>query len=475
MVKRVNKNEALKLALEHNAILLAELAKVKEPVKSRRKLNKKQVDLKVEQFISKTKPKDQLTERLQGARIKQALDNQYKKLIEQAEGRRKADINKVVTESQDVKLDKVHIEGKKQEKLLLLKASEDVKQDAKDARNNLLMDKLQRIEDKRLLIEENRDAKRLLIEENRDAKQDARDKQMLLLLKDDNKPNFQTPMQTNPMKARGRPTGSMGKSNVVLNDGTIDTTLDNEGKVSLKAIAKREGVDIKGLTKKDDIKKAILDHSLNYTEIEPQRLFETIEEEVNEPRQNPFFGDLAVDEDESTRSKNVVEKQKALEEKKERLELLRQEKAKRKQDAAIPPTTPITPSVSKVKLSRFEYDQTVEDIDGIKDKKTVLDNVKQLGIEIPEELQKQLMAPKQGNKHLNQLKKLWKNHYEPDDAKSTEKFERKLKHKEQLLLNEGLTVDEMKRQLDSKGIPYNNEKEKGLRALLNKSYKSPKK
>ena len=429
MVKRVNKNEALKLALEHNAILLAELAKVKEPVKSRRKLNKKQVDLKVEQFISKTKPKDQLTERLQGARIKQALDNQYKKLIEQAEGRRKADINKVVTESQDVKLDKAHIEGKKQEKLLLLKASEDVKQDA-------------------------------------------RDKQMLLLLKDDNKPKFQTPMQTNPMKARGRPIGSMGKSNVVLNDGTIDTTLDNEGKVSLKAIAKREGVDIKGLTKKDDIKKAILDHSLNYTEIEPQRLFETIEEEVNEPRQNPFFGDLAVDEDESTRSKNVVEKQKALEEKKERLE-----KAKRKQDAAIPPppTTPITPSVSKVKLSRFEYDQAVEEIDAVKDKKTVLDNINQLGIEIPEELQRQLTAPKQGNKHLNQLKKLWKNHYEPDDAKSTEKFERKLKHKEQLSVNEGLTVEEMKRQLDSKGIPYNNEKEKGLRALLNKSYKSPKK
>ena len=141
MVKRV-KNEALKLALERNAILLAELAKVKEPVKSRRKQNKKQVELKVEQFISKTKPKDQLTERLQGARIKLALDNQYNKLIEQAQGKRKADIGKIASESQDVKLDKAHIEGKKQEKLLLLKANEDVKQDAKDAINNLLFSKI---------------------------------------------------------------------------------------------------------------------------------------------------------------------------------------------------------------------------------------------------------------------------------------------------------------------------------------------
>ena len=59
------RNPELKVALERNAILLAELAKIKEPVKSRRKQNKKQVELKVEQFISKTKPKDQLTERLQ--------------------------------------------------------------------------------------------------------------------------------------------------------------------------------------------------------------------------------------------------------------------------------------------------------------------------------------------------------------------------------------------------------------------------
>ena len=489
-------NEALKVALERNAILLAELAKVESrvarghdpAVKSRRKLNKKQVELKVEQFISKTKPKDQLTERLQGARIKLALDNQYNKLISEAQGKRKADIGKVATESQEVKLDKAHIEGKKQEKLLLLKAkedekllllkeNEDAKQDAKDARNNLLMEKLQRIEDKRLLIEE-----------NRDAKQDARDKQMLKLLKDDNKPNFQTPMMATPMIARGRPPGSMGKSNVVLNDGTIDTTLDNEGIVSLRAIAKAEGVHIKGLTKKDDIKKAILDRSLNYTEVKPQRLFATIEEEVNEPRQNPYYSNLPVDEDESTRTKNFIDKsapprseksvvvmQKELEDKKGKLELLQQKRAKRQKDVVIPPpTTPITPSVAKVKLSRVDYDKVVEQIDAIKDKKTILDTVNQLGIEIPEELQKELKAPKQGNKHSNQLKKLLKNHYEPEDASSTEKLERKLKHKGQLSVYEGLTVDEMKHQLEIKGIPYTNEKEKALRALLNKSLKTPK-
>ena len=473
MVKRV-KNEELKLALERNAILLAELAKIKEPVKSRRKLNKKQVELKVEQFISKTKPKDQLTERLQGARIKLALDNQYNKLISEAQGKRKADISKVATESQDVKLDKAHIEGKKQEKLLLLKANEDAKQDAKDARNNLLMDKLQRIEDKRLLIEE-----------NRDAKQDARDKKMLLLLKDDNNPKFQTPMMATPMKARGRPPGSTNKSKSDIDDEHVVSSLDIEGIISLKAMAKREGINVKGLTTKEEIKKAILDHSLNYTEVKPQRLFESIEEEVNEPRQNPYYSDLPVDEDESTRSENFIDKsapprseksivmQNELEEKKGKLELLQQKKAKRQKDAVIPQpsTTPITPSVSKVKLSRFEYDQAVVDIDAIKDKQTVLDSVKQLGIEIPEDLQKQLTAPKKGNKNLLQLKKLWKNHYEPEDANSTEKFERKLTKREQLLYNEGLTVEEMKRQLESKGIPYNNEKEKALRALLNKSYK----
>ena len=475
MVKRV-KNEELKLALERNAILLAELAKVKEPVKSRRKQNKKQVELKVEQFISKTKPKDQLTERLQGARIKLALDNQYNKLISEAQGKRKADISKIATESQDVKLDKAHIEGKKQEKLLLLKANEDAKQDAKDARNNLLMDKLQRIEDKRLLIEE-----------KRDAKQDARDKQMLLLLKDDNNPKFQTPMMATPMKAtRGRPTGSMSKSkSVTLDDGTIDTTLDNEGKIALKAIAKREGINIKGLTNKEDIKRAIL---VNSVEVKPQRLFATIEEEVNEPRQNPYYSNLPVDEDESTRTKNFIDKsapprseksvvmQKELEDKKERLELLQQKKAKRQQDAVIPqpPTTPITPSVAKVKLSRGEYDKAVEEIDGIRDKKIVLEYINKLGIEIPEELQKELKAPKQGNKHSNQLKKLLKNHYEPEDASSTEKFERKLTKREQLLYNEGLNVEEMKRLLDKKGIPYKNEKEKALRTLLNKSLKTPK-
>ena len=474
MVKRV-KNEALETALKHNAILLAELAKVKEPVKSRRKQNKKQVELKVEQFISKTKPKDQLTERLQGARIKLALDNQYNKLISEAQGKRKADIGKVATESQDVKLDKAHIEVKKQEKLLLLKANEDVKQDAKDARNNLLMDKLQRIEDKRLLIEE-----------KRDAKQDARDKQMLLLLKDDNNPKFQTPMMATPIKAKGRPPGSMGKSkSVTLDDGTIDTTLDNEGKIALKAIAKREGINIKGLTNKEDIKRAIL---VNSVEVKPQRLFATIEEEVNEPRQNPYYSNLPVDEDESTRTKNFIDKsapprseksvvmQKELEDKKERLELLQQKKAKRQQDAVIPqpPTTPITPSVAKVKLSRGEYDKAVEEIDGIRDKKIVLEYINKLGIEIPEELQKELKAPKQGNKHSNQLKKLLKNHYEPEDASSTEKFERKLTKREQLLYNEGLNVEEMKRLLDKKGIPYKNEKEKALRTLLNKSLKTPK-
>ena len=72
------------------------------------------------------------------------------------------------------------------------------------------------------------------------------------------------------------------------------------------------------------------------------------------------------------------------------------------------------------------------------------------------------------------MKKLLKNHYEPEDASSTEKFERKLTKREQLSVNEGLTIEQLKHQLDIKGIPYKNEKEKALRTLLNNSYKTPK-
>ena len=243
-------NEELKLALERNAILLAELAKVKEPVKSRRKQNKKQVELKVEQFISKTKPKDQLTERLQGARIKLALDNQYNKLISEAQRKRKADIGKIASESQDVKLDKAHIEGKKQEKLLLLKAEKDAIELKKDVRYNLLMDKLQSIT---------------------------------------------TPMTTTPIKARGRPPGSTGKSKSdIYKQDKIVSSLDDETNISLKEIAKAEKVNIKGLRNKDDIKQAILDQRLLNPK-PPGNLFQTMEEQVNEPRQNPFFN-LAIEE-----------------------------------------------------------------------------------------------------------------------------------------------------------------------------------
>ena len=67
--------------LEKVKVLLKELAKVKEPVKTQRRANKKQTALRVEDFISKSKSKDQVTQLLDGIRIKRALDNQYKKLV----------------------------------------------------------------------------------------------------------------------------------------------------------------------------------------------------------------------------------------------------------------------------------------------------------------------------------------------------------------------------------------------------------
>ncbi len=246
MVKRV-KNEALKLALERNAILVAELAKVESrlargddpAVKSRRKQNKKQVDLKVEQFISKTKPKDQLTERLQGARIKLALDNQYNKLISEAQGKRKADISKIATESQDVKLDKAHIEGKKQEKLLLLKANEDVKQDAKDARNKLLMDKLQSIEDKLV-----------------------------------------TPDIV--VGRRGRPAASVARLEPLLDSqGDYDASMSDLSLPEIKQRALDAGISTYGKKKKDLAQELVNLQSAD-------TLFKDMEESVNEPRTSPY-------------------------------------------------------------------------------------------------------------------------------------------------------------------------------------------
>ena len=73
-------------------VLLKELAKVKEPVKTQRRANKKQTALRIEDFVSKVKAKDQVTQLLEGIRIKRALDSQYKKLSDKAADRLKQDI-----------------------------------------------------------------------------------------------------------------------------------------------------------------------------------------------------------------------------------------------------------------------------------------------------------------------------------------------------------------------------------------------
>ena len=82
-------------------VLLKELAKVKTPVKSQRKANKKQTALRIEDFVSKTKPKDQVTQLLEGIRIKRAIDAQYKKLSDKANERLKQDIINKTSKSKD--------------------------------------------------------------------------------------------------------------------------------------------------------------------------------------------------------------------------------------------------------------------------------------------------------------------------------------------------------------------------------------
>ena len=73
VVKETKTTPVKALELEKVKVLLKELAKVKEPVKTQRKANKKQTALRIEDFVSKTKPKDQVTQLLEGIRIKSCL------------------------------------------------------------------------------------------------------------------------------------------------------------------------------------------------------------------------------------------------------------------------------------------------------------------------------------------------------------------------------------------------------------------
>ena len=90
---------ALDHALEHTKVLLKELAKVKAPVKTHRRPNKKHEAVKVEQFLHKDRPLDQLTQRREGVLVKKALDASYKKLADEYDALHKKKRANILTET----------------------------------------------------------------------------------------------------------------------------------------------------------------------------------------------------------------------------------------------------------------------------------------------------------------------------------------------------------------------------------------
>jgi hypothetical protein len=201
------------LELEKVKVLLKELAKVKEPVKTQRRANKKQDALDVKDFIHKRKPKDQLTQLLEGIRIKRALDAQYKKIVEKANEKLKKDIIDTTTKSKDREIsDRIKAEelkvitDKRDAELLVLDEAKYQTQlrrqrilDAQTERRQLLLtdQRQQEIERRQNLLEDARDIRR-------DTVQDLRQQE----IEDREEAKYQQRQVLKITRPRGRPIGS---------------------------------------------------------------------------------------------------------------------------------------------------------------------------------------------------------------------------------------------------------------------------
>ena len=250
-----------KKELVAHEVLLKELAKVKEPVKTQRRANKKQTALRIEDFVSKTKPKDQVTQLLEGIRIKRALDAQYKKLSDKANERLKQDIINKTSKSKDTEIserikaedlkvinDKLDADKLRRERITTAQNERRqlLLEDVRDQRRELTQDARQRdIERRQNLLEDARDIRRENVDNLRqqaiEAREDVRyqDRQMLL----DTRP---------PRIGTGRPVGRPVGSYSILptltadDDSLSDTTFRSVSEKSVVAAAKELGLSTKG-------------------------------------------------------------------------------------------------------------------------------------------------------------------------------------------------------------------------------------
>jgi hypothetical protein len=285
-------------------VLLKELAKVKEPVKTQRRANKKQTALRIEDFVSKVKAKDQVTQLLDGIRIKRALDAQYKKLSDKAAERLKQDVIDKTSKSKDREVserikeeDLKAITDKRDAELLVLDEAKYQKQlrrdrianaqkerrqllleDARDQQRERTQDHRQRdIERRQNLLEDARDIRRENVDNLRQQAIEAREDvryQNRQMLKDISRP------RTGTGAPRGRPTGAYSTLDAIEDDeGNYDATYSSVSKEDLVREAKALGISTKG--GKDELARRII--SKKSGKEEAVELFDGLEAIANQP------------------------------------------------------------------------------------------------------------------------------------------------------------------------------------------------
>ncbi len=247
-VKVKAKGERKKKALIAHEVLLKELAKVKTPVKSQRRANKKQDALDIKDFVSKTKPKDQVTQLLEGIRIKRALDAQYKKMSDKANEKLKKDILDITTKSKDREVS----ERIKAEDLKVIT-------DKRDAELLVLDEaKYQRQLQRDRILDAQKERRQLTLEAGREQRREDAQNQRQQEIEDREEAKYQQRQMIKISGQRGRPIGSYSTlPTLAADDGSYsDASFQIVSKDSVIKDAKALGLPITG--KKEVIARRIV-------------------------------------------------------------------------------------------------------------------------------------------------------------------------------------------------------------------------
>jgi hypothetical protein len=311
-LKKTTRGRKKKELVAHE-VLLKELEKVKAPVKSQRRANKKQDALNIEDFVSKVKAKDQVTQLLDGIRIKRALDAQYKKLSDKAAERLKQDIIDKTSKSKDREVS----ERIKEEDLKVITDKRDAELLALDEakyQKQLRRERVQRLNDEiasslvnatkaraQLALETTKERARLALEANKEsaqlAREDARDRRRELSqdqrqrdIEQREEATYQQRQTTKIMKQRGRPIGSYSTLGVLADDeGNFDATYSSVSREDLVKEAKALKLSTKGT--KDELARRIVNSKSGKQQADD--LFDNLTAIANIPH-NPISASPAI-------------------------------------------------------------------------------------------------------------------------------------------------------------------------------------